>query len=203
MNVEEIFLKRGAIHFSFEKPFTWASGIESPVYCDNRKLISYPKDVKFLTKELSKIILKHFSGVQALAGTATAGIPWSSFLSYEMNLPNSYIRGGTSKGHGLKKQVEGDLKPGAKVVIVEDLVSTGKSSLEAYHAAKDFGLEVLGIMSLMTYGLEQSKSAFKKQSIQYHSLTNIHQVMDYAVKAGDIEKEKATALDGFLDKLNS
>jgi len=163
--IERIFaeklLKIKAIKLQPNNPFTWASGWKSPFYCDNRKTLSYPELRSFVKTELSRVILENFDGVDAIAGVATGAIPQGALVADELFKPFVYVRS-KPKDHGLENLIEGELKPGMKVVVVEDLISTGGSSLKAVEAIRNNGCEVIGMVAAFTYGFNVAKEAFQK-----------------------------------------
>src|SRR5690554_1524874 len=146
----EKLLQIKALQFNLDNPYTWASGWKSPIYCDNRKVLSYPFIRDYVKSELANMILEHFGDAEVIAGVATAGIPHGALVADLIKLPFIYVRD-KAKGHGLGNQIEGVLEPGQKVVVIEDLVSTGKSSLNAVEALREAGAEVIGMCSLFTY----------------------------------------------------
>src|SRR5690606_10562079 len=150
-----------ALKLNTRLPFTWASGWKSPVYCDNRKILSYPHIRDYVKSELANAVLENFEDAAALAGVATAGIPHGALAADLLRRPFVYVRN-KPKGHGLENRIEGVLQPGQRVVVIEDLVSTGKSSLEAVLALRDAGAEVMGMCALFTYGFPQAAEAFEK-----------------------------------------
>lgn len=156
MNLNQILIDTKAVHINTKELFTWTSGIKSPIYCNNRLLISHPEYRNFIVSEFIKVIKSDFPETQILAGTATAGIPWAAFIAHEMNLPMIYIRS-KAKGHGLKSALEGDFKPNQNALIIEDLISTGKSSKTALDHAINDGLIVKGVLALFSYNLKKSK----------------------------------------------
>lgn len=183
-------LEIGAVSLSPNEPYTWASGIKSPIYCDNRLTLGYPTLRKEIAKEMTKLIKTHFYEVQLIAGTATAGIPHAAWVSDIMNLPLCYVRS-SSKGHGKQNQIEGHYFDGQKAVVIEDLISTGKSSVQAAIALKDAGVEVLGVVSIFTYELPEAVDQFEQVGIPYYSLTSFSTLLDTATENGKItEAEK-------------
>lgn len=178
-------LEIGAVSLSPNDPYTWASGIKSPIYCDNRLTLGYPTLRKEIAKEMTKLIKTHFSDVQLIAGTATAGIPHAAWVSDIMNLPLCYVRS-SSKGHGKQNQIEGHYFDGQKAVVIEDLISTGKSSVQAAIALKDAGVEVLGVVSIFTYELPEAVNQFEQVGIPYYSLTSFSTLLDTATENGKI-----------------
>lgn len=169
-----------ALKINVQTPFTWASGWQSPVYCDNRKLLSFPHVRDYVKSELANTIMESFPEAEALAGVATAGIPHATLAADLLKLPLIYVRS-KPKGHGLGNQIEGVLTSGQKVVVIEDLVSTGKSSLEAVQALRDAGAEVIGMCALFTYGFPQADEAFEKAGVKLITLSDYPALMEYAL----------------------
>ena len=167
----EKLLKVKAIKLQPANPFTWASGWKSPIYCDNRKTLSYPSLRNFVKIEISRLILEKFGQVEAIAGVATGAIPQGALVADELNLPFVYVRS-KPKDHGLENLIEGELRPGMKVVVIEDLVSTGGSSLKAVEALRKNGCEVIGMVASFTYGFDVAVKAFKEANVQLLTLTN-------------------------------
>lgn len=170
-----------AIKLQPSNPFTWASGWKSPIYCDNRKLISYPKIRTFIKTELCRLILENYPDVDAIAGVATGAIAPGALVADALGLPFVYIRA-TPKNHGLENLIEGELKPGSKVVVVEDLVSTGMSSLKAVDAIRKDGSEVIGMVANFTYGFPVAKEKFAEANVQLLTLTNYDAVLAEALR---------------------
>jgi orotate phosphoribosyltransferase len=191
--IAEYLLDINAIKLSPDTPFTWTSGWKSPIYSDNRLSLSYPEARTFIKQELGKLITNKFIGTEAIVGVATAGIAPGALVADEMNLPFGYIRS-EAKKHGMGKQVEGDIKPGQKIVVVEDLVSTGKSSLQAVQSLQEYGCEVLGMVSIFTYGFDLAKDAFEKVGCTYFSLSNYNVLIDVAVQKGLVKPEQIAVL---------
>lgn len=194
MSIEQFLadklLEIGAISLNPNEPFLWASGIKSPIYCDNRLTLGYPTLRKEIANGMAKLIKTHFSDVQLIAGTATAGIPHAAWVSDIMNLPLCYVRSNV-KGHGKKNQIEGKYFTGQKAVVIEDLISTGISSIKAALALQEAGVEVLGVVSIFTYELSVADEQFKQVGIPYHSLTTFTTLLDTATTSGNItEQEK-------------
>lgn len=185
MKVEELIakdlLKIKAVFLRPNKPFTWASGIKSPIYCDNRLTLTSPKVRSDIEHNLAKIIKKNYPGVEVLVGTATAGIPHAAITAHIMNLPMGYVRSG-AKDHGRQNQIEGNIPEGSKVVVVEDLISTGGSSLEIVKVLREHKIKVLGMVSIFTYGMKKSVEALKVNKVKNISLTNFDTVIEVAVK---------------------
>jgi len=173
----EKLLQINALKLNVKEPFQWASGWKSPVYCDNRKILSYPHVRDYVKSELANTILENFPDAECIAGVATAGIPHGALAADLLKLPFVYVRS-KPKGHGLGNQIEGVLKPGQKVVVVEDLVSTGKSSLEAVQALKEAGADIAGMCALFTYGFPQADEAFEKANVTLITLSNYNALME-------------------------
>ena len=171
----EKLLKVKAIKLQPANPFTWASGWKSPIYCDNRKTLSYPSLRNFVKIEISRLILEKFGQVDAIAGVATGAIPQGALVADELNLPFVYVRS-KPKDHGLENLIEGELRPGMKVVVIEDLVSTGGSSLKAVEALRQNGCEVIGMVASFTYGFQVAVEAFKAANVKLLTLTNYEAV---------------------------
>ena len=175
-------------------PFTWASGWKSPIYNDNRKTLSYPEIRSFIKLELARTISEKYENADAIAGVATGAIAQGALVADLLGLPFVYIRS-TPKDHGLENLIEGELKPGSKVVIVEDLVSTGGSSLKAVEAIRRDGCEVIGMVAAYTYGFPVAEEAFKNAKVTLVTLTNYEAVLDVALRTGYIEKEDIQTLN--------
>ena len=190
----EKLLKIKAIKLQSDNPFTWASGWKSPFYCDNRKTLSYPDLRSFVKTELSRVIMENFEDVDAIAGVATGAIPQGALVADVLNKPFVYVRS-KPKDHGLENLIEGELKPGMKVVVVEDLISTGGSSLKAVDAIRNNGCEVIGMVAAYTYGFDAAKEAFKKANVQLITLTNYEAVLDVALKTGYITENQVSVLN--------
>lgn len=195
--LEKIFaeklLRIKAIKLQPANPFTWASGWKSPFYCDNRKTLSYPALRSFVKIELARVIQENFGDVDVIAGVATGAIPQGALVADLLNLPFVYVRS-TPKDHGLENMIEGDLRPGAKVVVVEDLVSTGKSSLKAVDTLRKNGGEVIGMVASFSYGFDVAAEAFKQADVKLITLTNYEAVLDVALKTGYIDESELPLL---------
>ena len=192
----EKLLKVKAIKLQPSNPFTWASGWKSPFYCDNRKTLSYPSLRNFVKVEISRLILEKFGQVDAIAGVATGAIAQGALVAEELNLPFVYVRS-SPKDHGLENLIEGELRPGMKVVVIEDLISTGGSSLKAVEAIRRDGCEVIGIIASYTYGFPVAIEAFKNANVELVTLTNYEAVLEVAVKTGYINEEDVALLDAW------
>ena len=195
-SVAQHLLDIKAIKLSPSEPFTWASGWKSPFYCDNRKTLSYPSLRNFVKIEISRIILEKFGQVDAIAGVATGAIPQGALVAEELNLPFVYVRS-SPKDHGLENLIEGELRPGMKVVVIEDLISTGGSSLKAVEAIRRDGCEVIGMVASYTYGFPVAIEAFKNAKVKLVTLTNYEAVLDVALKTGYISEQDIPVLDAW------
>lgn len=182
-----------AVTLSPNEPYTWASGIKSPIYCDNRITMSYPLIRKDIAQSLVELIKKDYPDVEVIAGTATAGIPQACWVADLMNLPMVYIRS-KAKDHGKENQIEGRLKAGQKMVIIEDLISTGGSVLDACEAAKREGAEVLGVAAIFTYQLPKGLANFENQKIRLQTLTNYDVLIEEALNNGTITQKDLALL---------
>ncbi len=189
----EKLLKIKAIKLQPNNPFTWASGWKSPFYCDNRKTLSYPELRNFVKLEFCTRILEEFPEVEAIAGVATGAIPQGAMIADELNLPFVYVRS-KPKDHGLENLIEGELKPETKVVVVEDLVSTGGSSLKAVDALRRYGCEVIGMVASYTYGFPVSVKAFDDAKVKLVTLTDYESVVQQALKTGYISEADVEVL---------
>ncbi len=170
LKVAEFLLQIKAVKINPDSPFTWASGLRSPIYCDNRKTLSFPEIRTFLRQQLTRVVEEKWGNSDVVAGVATGGIAPGVLVAQEMGLPFIYVRS-SAKGHGLNNQVEGVLTPGQKVVVVEDLISTGKSSLEAVEALRAAGANVVGLVAIFTYGFELAKNNFKNADCEFTTLS--------------------------------
>lgn len=172
-------LKIGAIKLSPQEPFTWASGWKSPIYCDNRLSLSYPDVRSKIKTALGLAVSNSFNGVDVIAGVATAGIPQGALVAEELGLPFIYVRS-KSKGHGLQNMIEGKIEKGQRVLLVEDLVSTGGSSLAAADALREAGADVAGMVAIFTYGFQVSEDNFKNKDVDLVVLSDYHHLLDHA-----------------------
>lgn len=185
-----------AVFFSPNKPFTWASGIKSPVYCDNRLTLTAPAVRTDVENALAETIKKNYPEVEVLMGTSTAGIAHAAIVGHIMNLPMGYVRSG-AKDHGRQNQIEGRLEKGQKVVVVEDLISTGGSVLEVVDVLREAGAEVLGIVSIFTYGMKKGLERLAAANVKNFSLTNFDVIAEVAAEEGYIEKSDIERLIKF------
>jgi len=194
LKIAEFLLQIKAIKLSPQKPFTWASGWRSPIYCDNRKTLSYPTVRTYVRQQFVHIINSEFGRPDMIAGVATGGIAHGALVAHDLGLPFIYVRSDT-KGHGMQNQVEGDLTVGRNVVVVEDLVSTGKSSLNAVKALREQGCEVKGMVSIFTYGFDEAVKAFAKEKVKLFSLTNYNILLDQALRSDYITEKDLASLN--------
>ena len=185
-----------AVFFRPNEPFTWASGIKSPVYCDNRLTLTAPAVRTHVEEGLVDLICKHYPTVEVLMGTSTAGIAHAAIVGHLMGLPMGYVRSG-AKDHGRNNQIEGKLIPGQKVVVVEDLISTGGSCIEVVEALREAGAEVLGIASIFTYGMQKGLDRLAAANVQNYSLSNFDAVCEVAAEEGKIRTEDIERLKKF------
>ncbi len=191
--VAEKLLQVNAIKLNPASPFTWASGWKSPIYCDNRKVLSFPYIREFIKSEMCNVVFEKFPDAQMLAGVATAGIAWGAMAADQLKLPYIYVRP-KPKEHGLGKQIEGFYEKGQKVVVIEDLISTGKSSLQVVDVLKKEGLIVEGMVSIFTYGFDVADKAFADKGITYQSLTNYSSLIESAIEKGLVTAEQQDTL---------
>ena len=191
-------LSIGAVFLRPDEPFTWASGIKSPIYCDNRLILTAPEVRANVERALADMISREFPEAEVLMGTATAGIAHAAIAAHLLGLPMGYVRSG-NKDHGRQNRIEGRLIPGEKVVVVEDLISTGGSALEAVEALREAGAEVLGIAALFTYGMEKGKKRLAEHSVRAVCLTNFDEVVHSAAEDGAFPRSYIPALMAFRD----
>ena len=194
--IAEKLLQVKAVALKPQGFFTWASGWKSPIYCDNRKVLSHPFIRDFIKSELCNVVFEKFEQAELLAGVATAGIPWGTMAADQLKLPFIYVRP-KPKEHGLGNQIEGEYLPGQKVVVIEDLVSTGKSSLQAVDALLDKGLNVIGMVSIFTYGFPIAQQEFDKKSIKYYSLTDYSSLLSLASEQGTLTEQELALLESW------
>ncbi len=191
-------LKIKAVFFSPDKPFTWASGIKSPVYCDNRLTLTAPEVRTNVENGLAALIQTYYPTVEVLMGTSTAGIAHAAITAHILDLPMGYVRSG-AKDHGRQNRIEGKLENGQKVVVVEDLISTGGSVIEVVEALREAGAEVLGIVSIFTYGMKKGLERLAQANVANHSLTEFDVIAEVAAKTGYIKPEDVQRLIAFRD----
>ena len=189
----EKLLKISAIILQVDNPFTWASGWNSPIYTDNRKTLSYPDIRSFIKVELTRMILENFKDAEVVAGVATGAIAQGALVADLLGLPYVYIRS-TPKDHGLENLIEGNLRPGQKVVVIEDLISTGKSSLKAVEAVRAAGAEVIGMAALFTYGFPVAEENFRKAGVKLMTLSNYNAMIEAALATDYIKESDVDTL---------
>lgn len=191
--VSKKLLELNTIKIQPEIPFTWASGWKSPIYCDNRKILSYPETRTFIRDKFAKIICEKYPQAEVIAGVATGAIAHGVLVAEALGLPFIYVRS-KPKGHGLENLIEGEMKPAQKVVVIEDLVSTGISSLKAVEAVNNFGAEVIGMLSIFTYNFNIAHENFKKAGVELTPLSNYQVLIDKALEMGEITKDQVETL---------
>ncbi|MBP5455964.1 MAG: orotate phosphoribosyltransferase [Paludibacteraceae bacterium] len=185
--IAEKLLKIKAIKVQPSNPFTWASGWKSPIYCDNRKTLSYPEIRTLIKIELARLVREKYDDVDVIAGVATGAIAQGAMVAEELGLPFVYVRS-SPKDHGLENLIEGDLKPGQKVVVIEDLISTGGSSLKAVEALRKDGCEVIGMLAIFTYGFPVASEKFKEAKVELTTLSNYEAVLQHMLESNQIGK---------------
>jgi len=191
--IAEKLLQINAIKLNLQQPFTWASGWKSPIYCDNRKVLSFPFIRDFIKSEMCNVVFQSFENADMLAGVATAGIPWGAMAADQLKLPYIYVRP-KPKEHGLGNQIEGHFEPGKRVVVIEDLISTGKSSLQVVDVLRNAGLKVEGMVSIFTYGFEEARLNFEKYGVKLISLTDYESITGLAIEQGTIKENEQEEL---------
>jgi orotate phosphoribosyltransferase len=191
--VAEKLLQINAVKLNIQNPFTWASGWKSPIYCDNRKILSYPHVRDFIKSEMTNAVFTEFPDADVIAGVATAGIPHGALIADLLSLPFIYVRS-KPKEHGMGNQIEGVLEAGQKVVVIEDLISTGKSSMEAVDAIKAAGGEVIGLCSVFTYGFDTAVKLFNDANIKTLSLSNYNALLELSLDKKTISSEELEQL---------
>ncbi len=196
--VAESLLKIKAVFLRPNQPFTWASGIKSPIYCDNRLILTAPEARDIVENAIAQTVKKEFPEAQALFGTSTAGIAHAAIAGHILNMPMGYVRG-SSKDHGRNNKIEGKLDAGTKVVVIEDLISTGGSCIDVVDALREAGAEVLGIVSIYTYGMKKGIERLDEAKVRNVSLTDFDTVIEVAAQTGYIEKQDVERLKAFRD----
>lgn len=191
LSIQAVFLRP-------EEPFTWASGIKSPIYCDNRLVLTAPAVRTMVEKQIADTVTKYYPGCEVLMGTSTAGIAHAAIAAHMLGLPMGYVRG-SAKDHGRTNQIEGKLEKGQKVVVVEDLISTGGSVIEVVNVLREAGAEVLGIVSIFTYGMAKGLNRLREASVNNISLCDLDTLVDVAVAENYIKKEDRVKLLQFRD----
>lgn len=191
--IADKLLQVRAVKLSPDQPFTWASGWKSPIYCDNRKVLAHPHERDFIKSELANVIFEQFPDADVIAGVATAGIPWGAMAADQLKLPFCYARP-KPKEHGLGNQIEGDLQAGQSVLIVEDLISTGKSSLQVVDVLVKAGVRVAGMVAIFTYGFPQADAAFEQAGVKLVTLSNYPALIERAIGKGLVTSEQEEIL---------
>ncbi|MBC8683955.1 orotate phosphoribosyltransferase [Staphylococcus pseudintermedius] len=189
-----------AVSLSLNEMYTWSSGIQSPIYCDNRVTLGYPEVRTAIRDGLIELIEQHFADVEIVSGTATAGIPHAAYISDKMNLPMNYVRS-KSKSHGKQNQIEGARSEGKKVVVIEDLISTGGSSITAVEALQEAGAEVLGVVAIFTYGLNKAGETFKAVGVPFYTLSNYDELIEVAREEDQISEDDIQTLVEWRNQL--
>lgn len=196
LKVAEFLLQIKAVVLKPNEPFTWASGWKSPIYCDNRKTLSYPKIRNYIRQEFVKTIDQNFGRPDVIAGVATGGIAQGALVAQELGLPFVYVRP-EPKGHGLTNQIEGVIEAGQSVIVIEDLISTGKSSLKAVEALRNAGCTVKGMVAIFTYGFELAEENMKSASCPYYTLSNYKTLIQQALNSNSITQSDLEALENW------
>ncbi|MGV3509579.1 MAG: orotate phosphoribosyltransferase [Sphingobacteriaceae bacterium] len=196
--VAEFLLQIKAIKLQPNNPFTWASGIKSPIYCDNRITLSHPTIRTYIRQNLTALIQEEFGSVGLIAGVATAGIPQGALVAQELGLPFAYVRS-KPKEHGTGSLIEGEIFDNQRVIVVEDLISTGKSSLQAVEALREAGCDVAGLVAIFSYGLDEATQNFKKAKCRFSTLSNYSALIDYASEHRFINKDDLELLRKWRD----
>ena len=196
--IAEALLSIQAVFLRPKDPFTWASGIHSPIYCDNRLTLSFPEVRRKIEKGLAELVREHFPEASALFGTSTAGIAHAALTAEILDLPMGYVRG-SAKDHGRQNQIEGALSEGQPVVVVEDLISTGGSVIDCVEVLRKNGAQVLGVVSIFTYGMEKGKKRLKEADVENYSLCDLDSLLPVAAGKGYIEEKEVTKLLRFRD----
>ena len=190
-------LKIGAVFLRPQEPFTWASGIKSPIYCDNRLILTAPKVRELVETTIAQKVRSLYPEAEVLMGTSTAGIAHAAIAAHMLGMPMGYVRG-SAKDHGRNNRIEGRLEPGQKVVVIEDLISTGGSCIDVVEALREAGADVLGVVSIFTYGMQKGLDRLKAANVENHSLSNFNTLVEVAVKENYIAAEDADRLRRFM-----
>lgn len=196
--IAKSLLEIQAVFLSPDQPFTWASGIKSPIYCDNRLTLSYPKVRDIIEQTFVDIIKAEFNDVDVIVGTATAGIGHAAIIATMLDKPMAYVRG-SAKGHGRQNLIEGKIEKGSKVVVIEDLISTGKSSIECVEILKNEEIEVLGVVAIFTYGMKKSIDNFKNNNLKLITLSDLDTLLEVASRDEYIEESDIERIKKFRD----
>lgn len=198
LKVAEFLLQIKAIKLQPNHPFTWASGWKSPIYCDNRITLSHPQVRTFIRQKLAQLIQEEYGSVDVIAGVATAGIPQGVLVAQELGLPFIYVRA-KAKEHGTSSLIEGEIIEGQRVVVIEDLISTGKSSLQAVDALRNAGLSVVGLVAIFTYGFDQAAQNFAEAKCRYSTLSNYAALINYAAEHSLFAKNEINLLNNWRE----
>ncbi|ALA43033.1 MULTISPECIES: orotate phosphoribosyltransferase [Paenibacillus] len=186
-------LRIQAVALRPQQPFTWTSGIKSPIYCDNRLTMSYPEVRELIADSFAALIREQYPETEVIAGTATAGIPHAAWVAQKLNLPMAYVRD-KAKGHGKENQIEGRIGAGQKVMVIEDLISTGGSSIKAAQAVAQAGAQPLAVLAIFSYQLDKATQAFEEAGVELQSLSNYTALMNVALREGTIQEEEMELL---------
>ena len=199
--IAKTLLSIGAVFLRPDEPFTWASGIKSPVYCDNRLILGYPEARTKVEEALAETVRRYYPEAQALMGTSTAGIAHAAIVAAILGLPMGYVRG-SAKDHGRNNRIEGRLEPGMKVVVIEDLISTGGSCIETVEALREANADVLGVASIFTYGMNKGIERLAEANVENHSLTNFDTLVDVALEENYIRASQMPVIAAFREQVN-
>ena len=194
--VAKALLEIGAVFLRPDEPFTWASGIKSPIYCDNRLILSAPKQRKIVEEAIASKVKEIYPEAEALMGTSTAGIAHAAIAAWILDMPMGYVRG-SAKDHGRNNRIEGKLEPGTKVVVIEDLISTGGSCIDVVEALREAGADVLGVVSIFTYGMQKGLDRLAAANVENHSLSNFDTLVEVAAEEGRIKESDIERLKKF------
>ncbi|MDE5791484.1 MAG: orotate phosphoribosyltransferase [Muribaculaceae bacterium] len=194
--IAKALLEIGAVFLRPDEPFTWASGIKSPIYCDNRLILSAPKQRKIVEEAIAKTVKELYPEAEALMGTSTAGIAHAAIAAWILDMPMGYVRG-SAKDHGRNNRIEGKLEPGTKVVVIEDLISTGGSCIDVVEALREAGADVLGVVSIFTYGMQKGLDRLAAANVKNNSLSNFDTLVEVAAEEGRIKESDIERLKKF------
>lgn len=194
--IAKSLLEIEAVALRPNEPFTWTSGLKSPIYCDNRLTMAYPAIRDLIAEGFATIVRERYPDAEVIAGTSTAGIPHAAWVSQKLNLPMAYIRD-KAKGHGKQNQIEGRIAPGQKVIVIEDLISTGGSSLKAAQAVREAGAEVCAVLAIFTYQFENAARSFAEEGFELETLSNYTALIETAVKLGKVAESDVAALQAW------
>lgn len=195
--IAKALLSIRAVFLRPDDPFTWASGIKSPVYCDNRLTLGYPDVRKKIEEGIAETVKEYYPEAQALMGTSTAGIAHAAIAAWLLGLPMGYVRG-AAKDHGRNNRIEGRIEPGMKVVVIEDLISTAGSCVDTVEALREAGADVLGVVSIFTYGMQKGIDRLAKANVENHSLTNFDTLIEVAAEEGYVKEDQLPMLRKFI-----